>query len=101
MSKETLNLAEVDRDFFYNFYNRNERETKESLKKIESRLNEMVEIAISTSKPAFTFVDGEPKMYGGKGADKKEYREWKKKLMEDLNQKKQFFQLAKVAGVFQ
>ncbi len=62
MSKETLNLAEVDRDFFYNFYNRNERETKESLKKIESRLNEMVEIAISTSKPAFTSVDGEPTM---------------------------------------
>lgn len=30
----------------------------------------MVEVAISTSKAAFTFVDGKPKMYGGKGADK-------------------------------
>ena len=60
----------------------------------------------SYNAESFTINDyqqqvGEIKMYGGEGGDKREYKEWKKKLMEDLKQKKQFFQLAKKAGVFQ
>ena len=52
------------------------------------------------SKPVLLIQDYVPKMYGGAGAKKEDYREWQEELMESQKDKKLFFNLAKKAGVF-